>query len=276
MIPTFSPTFIENFFALFARANQAIWPMQIVWYVAALAVVVLAIRPTSWSSRVISLFLAAYYVWVGIVFFWMFQSQIDNGAGLHGAMYVLGGVLLLFAGVVRQDLTIRAEWNVQSVVGGFFVLYALAFYPLIGMLGGHTFPAMPVFGIAPCTAPIIGFGLLVWARGPVPKFVLLVPLLWSLIAIPSDLGLGVYEDIGMVAASLIGTAWIIWRDRTSLRESVLAGVALVVLVAFTGNNDVLLGLGLILLLVTVAQEFGYVRGGVTPSSPKGRLSLPVR
>jgi hypothetical protein len=276
MIPTFSATSIEQFFALFARANQAIWPMQIIWYVAAVAVVFLAIRPTNTSSRLITTFLAAYYIWVGVVFFWIFQSQIDDGAGLHGGMYVLGGVLLLLAGVVRQDLTFRAEWNARSVIGGFFLLYALALYPLIGMLGGHVFPAMPVFGIAPCTTPIISFGLLLWTCRRVPTYVLVVPLLWSLIAILGALGMGVYEDLGMVAASLVGMAWIVWRDRASYREVLLAGVALAVLVGFTGNNDVLLGLGLILLVVTLAQELVYRPRGTVPGAPKGQLALPIR
>jgi hypothetical protein len=250
--------------------------MQIVWYAAAIAVVILAFQPTRRSSRLISLFLAAYYVWAGVVFFWMFQSQVDDGAGLHGAMFVLGGVLLTIAGVVRGDLTFHPEWNARSVIGGFFILYVLVFYPLIGVLGGHAFPAMPVFGIAPCTAPIVSFGLLLWTQGRVPKYVLLVPLLWALIAVPGALGVGVYEDIGTLVASLVGTAWILWRDRTSPRETVLAGLALVILVAFAGNNGVLVGLGFILLVVLLAREFVHRHSGATPAAPKGQLPLPAR
>jgi hypothetical protein len=107
-----------------------------------------------------------------------------------------------------------------------------------------------------------------------PKYVLLVPLLWSLIAIPSDLALGVYEDIGMVVASIVGTVWLVWRDRVSTRQTTLAGLALLALVAFTGNNDVLLGLGLILLVATVAQEtVAHRGGGIRPPAPPRELPL---
>jgi hypothetical protein len=35
---------VEQFFSIFAQANAAVWPMQLVWYAAAIAAVVLAIR----------------------------------------------------------------------------------------------------------------------------------------------------------------------------------------------------------------------------------------
>jgi hypothetical protein len=276
MFPTFQPAAVERFFALFAAVNQAMWPMQIVWYALAVAAIVLLIRPIGASSRLISAFLSVYYVWIGVVFFWMFQSRIDDGAGLHGAMYVLGGILFLVAGVVRRDLTFRPGWNALSIVGGLLVAYALVLYPILGMLAGHVFPAAPVFGIAPCPTTIFTFGLLLWTCKPAPSYVLLIPLLWSLIAAPSAIGMGVYEDIAMPVATILGTALIVWRDRVSTRQVAVAGLVLAVLLAFAGNNDVLLGLGLILLVVTLAREFVRTRGGTTPTSPKGQLPQPVR
>jgi hypothetical protein len=275
MIPTVQSAVVAQFFALFARANQAIWPAQIVWYVLALAAVILAIRPIGASSRLISAFLTIYYVWIGVVFFWTFQSQIDDGAGIHGAMYVLGGVLWLVAGVVRRDLTFRPGWDAPSVVGGLFLAYALVVYPTLGTIAGHVFPAAPVFGVAPCPTTIFSFGLLLWTRKPTPAYVLLIPLLWSLIAAPGAIGMGVYEDIAMPVASVIGTALIVWRDRVSTRRAAVSGLALAALVAFTGNNDVLLGLGLILLVVTLAQEFVHTRGGATPTAPTGHAPRPA-
>jgi hypothetical protein len=276
MIPTFQAAAVERFFALFAEANQAIWPMQIVWYTLAVVVVILAIRSIGASSRLISALLAAYYVWIGVVFFWMFQSRIDDGAGIHGAMYVLGGILLLVAGVVRRDLTFRPGWNALSVVGGLFITYALVLYPILGLAAGHIFPAAPAFGIAPCPTTIFTFGLLLWTRKPTPSYVLLIPLLWSLIAAPSAIGMGVYEDILMPVASVVGSVLIVWRDRVSTRQAAVAGLAVALLVAFAGNNDVLLGLGLIMLLVTLAQDFRCTRSGTTRTSPKGQLPQPVR
>jgi hypothetical protein len=151
---------VEQFFSMFARANAAVWPMQLVWYAGAIGAVVLALRPVRAASQLIAGFLAAYYVWVGVVFFGFFYSTINDHALAAGAMFVFGGVLWLIAGVIRRDLQFQARWDPMGVTGGVFILYALAAYPIIGMLSGHLLPAAPVLGLAPCPSVIFTAGLL--------------------------------------------------------------------------------------------------------------------
>jgi hypothetical protein len=62
---------------------------------------------------------------------------------------------------------------------------------------------------------VVFFGLLLWARPPVPKYLMLVPLAWSLGAAPPDLARGVAGDYGMLVAALITVGLIIWRDHAS-------------------------------------------------------------
>jgi uncharacterized membrane protein len=102
MEPTMDP--VQQFFGMFAQANTAVWPTQIIWYAVALAAIGLAIRPIgNNSSRLIAAFLAGYYVWLGVVFFAIFYNTITPALA-DGATFVFGGVLFLIAGVVRQDL----------------------------------------------------------------------------------------------------------------------------------------------------------------------------
>jgi hypothetical protein len=70
----------QFFFALFARANEAIWPLHIVWYAAAIVAVFLAIRPIGVSGRLISAFLTLYYFWIGVVYHGLFYSRINDHA----------------------------------------------------------------------------------------------------------------------------------------------------------------------------------------------------
>src|SRR5690349_8279077 len=62
MNPPIDP--VEQFFSMFAQANTAVWPMQVVWYAAAVAAMGLALRPIRGSNRLIAGFLAVYYVWL--------------------------------------------------------------------------------------------------------------------------------------------------------------------------------------------------------------------
>ena len=86
-------------------------------------------------------------------------------------------------------------------------------HPRIGALLGHGYPQSPSFGVAPCPTTIFTFGLLLWTDRPVPRPLLVIPLLWSLLGVSAAVSLGIKEDLGLVVAALLGTALLIWRDR---------------------------------------------------------------
>jgi Family of unknown function (DUF6064) len=259
MEPTVDP--VQQFFAMFAQANTAVWPMQIVWYAVALAAIGLTIRPIHHSGRLIAAFLAAYYVWLGVVFFGVFYNTITPALA-DGAMFVFGGVLFLIAGVVRQDLKFEARWDPLGVVGGAFMLYALA-YPVIDALTGHYFPAAPVFGLAPCPSAIFTVGLLLWTRPRLPIYVLFVPLVWLLAQTPSEaLALGVVADLARVPVGVVATALLIWRDYSAARERLLAGALLLIAIVLgVGHDDTLMELGGAALLAMFVGWLVHQAGG---------------
>ena len=74
------------------------------------------------------------------------------------------------------------------------MLYAGVLYPLVGWLGGYEFPAMPMFGIAPCPVVLFTFGLLLLATSHVSRWLLVVPVAWSLIGGSAAFLLGIPQD----------------------------------------------------------------------------------
>ena len=103
-------------------------------------------------------------------------------------------------------------------------------------------------------------------------------VVWYLAA-PPDLGRGVIPDYGMLAAALITAGLIIWRDRTSFPawQSVTAGLLLALMIAWSGHEDVLMGLALILAAVTLVQAIkGHrrpPRARVVPPTQTGKLKV---
>jgi len=85
-------------------------------------------------------------------------------------------------------------------------------YPVLGYVLGHGYPNSPVFGVTPCPVTIFTFGLLLFANN-VPKQILVIPLIWSVIGFSAALTMGIKEDIGLLAAGLVGTAMIILQQR---------------------------------------------------------------
>ena len=265
---------LSQFLATFGRASAAVWPMQIVWYLAAVAIVALALWPVRRSSQLICALTAAYFAWIGIAYFaWQMPSM--HYSWLWATVITLQAVLLVVAGVVRSDLVIRPRGDLASGLGAVFIAYALIGYPLVGVLGGHALRVVPVFGVSPCASVIFFFGLLLWAVPPAPKYVLLVPLAWSLGAAPPDLSRGVAADYGMLVAALLTAGVIVWRDRTSSPawQTVTAGLLLALMIAWSGHEDVLAGLAVALAAVTLVQAIkGHHQPPPAGPVPSGRAA----
>ena len=270
---------LNQFLAAFGRADTTAWPMQIVWYLAAVAMIGLALwSARRWSSPLICALAAAYFAWIGIGYF----AWLSPGIGLSGVwatVFAVQAVLLLVAGIARRDLVIHPRWDLSSGVGAVFIAYALIGYPLAGVLGGHALRLVPLFGVSPCATVTFFFGLLLWAVPPTPKYLLLVPLAWALNAAPPNMATGVAADYGMLAAALITTGWIIWRDRASgsAWHTVTAGLLFALMVAWSGHDNVLIGLAVVLLTVMLVRALtGHRRaphaGPASPSQP-GKLKV---
>jgi hypothetical protein len=72
---------LDQFLAAFGRADTAAWPMLIVLYLVAVAMVGLALWPARrWSSPLICALAAAYFAWIGIGYF----AWLMPGTGLSG------------------------------------------------------------------------------------------------------------------------------------------------------------------------------------------------
>lgn len=269
---------LNQFLAAFGRADTTAWPAQIVWYLAALAMVGLALRPVRRSSQLICALAAAYFAWIGIGYF----AWLSPGIGLSGvwaAVFTLQAVLLVVAGIARRDLVIRPRRDLSSGLGAVFIAYALIGYPLVGVLGGHALRVAPVFGVSPCATVTFFFGLLLWALPPAPKYLLLVPLAWALNAAPPNLATGVVVDIGMLVAAVITTGLIIWRDRATgpAWQTVTAGLLFALMIGWSGHDDVLIGMAVVLLAwMLVPTITGHRRsphaGPIRPSQP-GKLKV---
>jgi hypothetical protein len=205
------PFTVEQLLGVFERYNVAVWPMQVILHGLALAAAGLAASPLRQSSRIVASVLAFFWLWMGVVYHWLFFTAINPAAYLFGALCVSQGVLFLDAGMVRHSLSFCFTWNVYAAVGGVFLLYALLVYPLFGHLLSHGYPAAPSFGI-PCPATIFTFGLLLWTDRRLPKYLLAIPFLWSLVGSTTAVLLTTTQDFGLLAAGVVGTALILLRD----------------------------------------------------------------
>lgn len=209
------PFTTAQFLDAFGRYNEAVWPAQVLFLVAALVVVGLALRPAAHSGRVVSSVLAFFWAWMGVVYHCGFFSRINPAAYVFAALFVLEAGLLVHAGVMRSRLSFRARGDAAGITGAILVSYALVLYPFLGYASGQDYPRMPTFGL-PCPTTIFTLGVLLWATPSVPLRLLVIPAAWSLLGASAASSHGIVQDYGLLVAGLAATALVLceycWRS----------------------------------------------------------------
>ncbi|NLF32830.1 MAG: hypothetical protein GX591_18325 [Planctomycetes bacterium] len=213
------PFTVEQFFDVFEAYNRAIWPAQVLAYVLGLAAIVLASGDTARRGRAVAGILALSWIWMGAAYHLGHFRAINPAATVFGVLFLLQGLVFIGAGCILAKLRFRFAVRPIPIIGAAFILYAMVLYPLLGRLAGHIYPRSPVFGVAPCPAAIFTFGLLLWATRPVPWYVPVVPVLWSLIGLSAAIHLRVPQDYGLGVAGVFGIALLVVRNRMLKQEA---------------------------------------------------------
>ena len=208
---------LKDFLDMVATYNSAFWPMQLVAYALAIAALICAARGTNCSSRIVSAVLAFFWLWVGIVFNWMYFSKLSPAALAFAVLFVVEGIILGVAGVLRKDLSFRIKAGVYGLVAAFIVLYGMVGYPAIEYLLGRGYPRLLVLGLVPCPTTVFTLGMFFWTEKRLPKYVLIIPFLYSLSGV-IPLILGIVEDLGLGVAGFVTAIMLLYRDRSRKRE----------------------------------------------------------
>jgi hypothetical protein len=200
------PFSTDQFFAVFAAYNLAIWPAQIIAYILGLTGIAGLWLDRPIGRRLITSILAIFWGWNGAVYHFAHFSSINPAANVFALMFVVQAILFGVAAATSNDLQFKVGQNLRSVAGMGFILFALLIYEWLGWLAGHGLMKGPLFGVAPCPTTIFTIGMLLLARGSMVRWLSIIPVLWALIGSTAAVLLAVPEDLGLAvaAAALVG------------------------------------------------------------------------
>jgi len=207
-----APFTVEQFIKIFHNYNLAVWPMQVFFYLLAISLIYLSIIRTSFGDKFISIVLSFFWFWMGIIYHFGFFSAINNAAYLFGIIFIIQGFLFLYFGFFLSKLSYSFRPDIYGLTGTIFILYALIFYPLVGLIAGHRYPDSPTFGL-PCPTTIFTLGLFLWTDKKLPIPVLIIPLLWSLIGTMAAFNFDIKEDFGLLISGIVTGFLILDRDK---------------------------------------------------------------
>ena len=215
--PMLLPFTLDQFLAVFAAYNRTVWPAQIVAYLLGLGMVLALLRPTRWSHRIVGAALGLMWIWTGVAYHAMFFAPINKAANAFAALFVAQGLLFAHAALVRSDLSFFRGHGPRAWLGWALIAYSALIYPLIGV-AGHGYPAMPMFGITPCPVTLFSFGVLLLAQPPVPRRLLVIPLVWASVGGSAAFLLAVPQDWPLLFSGLLVVPWL-WRHPEDARRT---------------------------------------------------------
>jgi Family of unknown function (DUF6064) len=198
--------------------NRAVWPVQVVTYVLALALVWIAIRPRYGGYRRVAhglagAALAAAWAWTGVAFHFRYFASINFLAPVYGALFVVQALLLAWTAAIRGRIVPRVQSDLFGWAGLGLVGYAIGGYPLIAEVAGEGLESARVVGLAPGPTAVFTLGVLLLAEGRTPLHLTAVPVLWSLIAGVTAWELAVVEDVALPLIGLGTLALIVWKNQ---------------------------------------------------------------
>lgn len=199
----------DQFISVFQMYNLSVWPMQILFYILAIYIIYLIFKNSKNSSKIISLILFFFWLWIGVVYHLIYFIKINPAAKIFGIVFIIQALLFFIFGVIKNKIKYTFSKNIYSYLGIIFIFTALLFYPLVGLLLGHTYPNSPTFGL-PCPTTIFTFGVLLLAQ-KLPKSIVIIPFMWSIVGFSASFAIGMKEDIILLITGIISALFIFFR-----------------------------------------------------------------
>lgn len=211
------PYSAEVYAELMAAYNAAWLPAAVLAPMLSLFVLALALRPPpgleAACARLIGALLALAWMWVGWAHQLRMMADLNFLAPVYGAAWLAQGVLLALSCAVPTDTRFRFGSDLRGRAGLALSLFGLAGYPLLALLLGQHWRALPLAGTAPEPTAIFTVGLLVALRDRPRPYLYLVPLGWAVVSAVSAYMLAYPLDYAVAAAVIAALALSI-RKRT--------------------------------------------------------------
>ena len=197
------------YWRLFELHNAALWPVQILTLIGAVAAIVLLRSSNAMNRRLVWVLIGLVWIWVGVSFVLGAYASI-NWAATHLAwIWIAGGVFYIV-----MSCTGPAADTPSRLTGWALIAYAMLLHPFWPVLTGRALLQTEVVGTAPDPTAVSTLGLALLAgTGWRGALTLLPPMLWCAVSAATLLTLGAAQGWAMAAAPVIAAAAMFGQNR---------------------------------------------------------------
>lgn len=209
-----TPFTSEQFFSVFEKYNTAIFPLQWILFFTGCFIFLLLHFQNRYKHKLIGSYLSFLWLWAGAVYFINFFSEITKMAFVFGVLFIVQGSLILHQTVYSNMLTFNLSKNLKTFFGYFFIIFGLFVYPSLPYLRPDFDKQLLLIGL-PCPTAIVTFGFFLLINLKFPKYLLIIPSIWSVIALSAAINFGVYQDTIIVFAAIITAIYLLRKRKTA-------------------------------------------------------------
>ena len=189
----------SQFLALYGAYNTALWPATLALWIVTCAFVIQLARGRARAGPLCAL-AAVHWLWSGLVYHAIFFTRINTAAWLFALLFLGQAFAFVAYGIMQSRVTFTLTRTPRHALASLFMIYSLL-YPGLVAIAGHPFPRGPAFAV-PCPTALFTAGLLLAAEPPVPRWLFVVPIAWSVIGGTAAFSLGVIPDLMLFAAAV--------------------------------------------------------------------------
>ncbi|MBP1884702.1 DUF6064 family protein [Sinorhizobium mexicanum] len=169
----FSP---RVYLRLVERYNEDFWPLQLVFVIGMLAIVVLALREVRLAKAALLPALAVAWAFCAWQFLWLRYATINWGVTYAAmAFFLQAGLLTILSFDTNHGIAVN-RWRRYG--GTVLALFGLLVHPLLALFSTRSLAAAETFGMMPDPTAITTLGTVLTIRGRRLLLLLPIPLLW--------------------------------------------------------------------------------------------------
>ncbi len=199
---------METFWRTIAYYNASTWAGQLILILVGICLTVLLVRrPAPWVKWAMKVYLAAIYLWVAVVYYFVCYRERDYNEvmALYWALLAAIWVWDLATGYTTFERSHKYDLVACVLLTTSFV------YPLISLARGLTFP-MVTSPVMPCSVSVFTIGLLLFFVRRVNLFLVLLLCHWALIGLTKSGSFHIPEDFVLVATAIPGL-YLFFKER---------------------------------------------------------------
>ena len=152
------------------------------------------------------------WLWTGLVYHLIFFTSINKAAFAFGGIFILQALFFFYETFKSRRLVFKFKKEIRYIIGYSFIVFGLFIYPIIGYLFEKSFSNLIVLGL-PCPSTILTFGFLMLTDRKFPKYLLIIPSVWTIIGTGAATNFGVYQDYMMIIAAITANIYLIKRKK---------------------------------------------------------------